>query len=273
MGLSLCPLTIIRADHREMVEAAAAGGFDHVGLRLIAPRPGDPVHPLIGDAAAIRDLRTLMRDQGIALADIESLWLSPATEPASIRPALETCAALGGRYLLVGGNDPEAARLAENFAAVAALAADHGLRVGLEPHSYLVVRTLQDALALLERAGAPNAGILVDALHLHRAGDSAAGLARIDPARIAYVQICDAPATAPDTPEGLMAEARGGRRLPGEGGLPLAALLAALPPDRLIGVEAPIPAFATLPLADCARRAGAAAQAFLAAHRNRGGMP
>src|SRR3954462_11776836 len=44
--LSLCPLTIIRASPREMVQAAAVGGFNAVGLRLIAPRPGDPVHPL-----------------------------------------------------------------------------------------------------------------------------------------------------------------------------------------------------------------------------------
>ncbi|MBV8165565.1 MAG: TIM barrel protein [Alphaproteobacteria bacterium] len=264
MALSLCPLTIIRANHREMVAAAAAGGFDHVGLRLIAPRPGDPVHPLIGDAAAIRDLRSLMQDNGIALADIESLWLSPATDPAAIRPALETCAALGGRYVLVGGNDPDAARLTANFAAVAALAAEHGLRVGLEPHSYLAVRTLQDALALIARSGVNNAGILVDALHLHRAGNTPAELAAIDPARIAYVQICDAEATPPDTPEGLMAEARGGRLLPGEGGLPLAALMAALPRDRVIGVEAPTREFASLPLDECARRAGAAARAFLA---------
>src|SRR5258706_11227327 len=97
MALSLCPLTIIRANHRELVAAAAAGGFDHVGLRLIAPRPGDPVHPLIGDQAAIRDLRALMQDHGIALADIESLWLSPATDPAARRPAPATRAAPGGR--------------------------------------------------------------------------------------------------------------------------------------------------------------------------------
>jgi sugar phosphate isomerase/epimerase len=267
MALSLCPLTIIRASHRELVEAAAAGGFDHVGLRLIAPRPGDPVHPLIGDAAAIRELRARMQDHGIALADIESLWLSPVTDPGSIRPALETCAALGGRHLLVGGNDPDASRLTATFSAVAALCAEHGMQVGLEPHSYLAVRTLQDGLALIERSGAANAGLLIDALHLHRAGDTAAGLARIDPARIAYVQICDAAAEAPDTPDGLMAEARGGRLLPGAGALPLAALLDALPQDRVIGVEAPTRAFASLPLAECARRAGAAARTFLATYQ------
>src|SRR5258706_13283299 len=102
MALSLCPLTIIRANHRDMVAAAAAGGFDHVGLRLIAPRPGDPVHPLIGDQAAIRDLRALIQDHRIAPADIESPWLAPAPRPAAIPPALQTRAALGGGHPLVG---------------------------------------------------------------------------------------------------------------------------------------------------------------------------
>src|SRR5580765_6352691 len=102
MRLSLCPLTIIRATHRELVAAAAAGGFDAVGLRLIAPRPGDPVHPIEG-ANGLGDLRRLMSDYGIALFDIESLWLSAATQPEAIRPALEICAALGGKNLLMAG--------------------------------------------------------------------------------------------------------------------------------------------------------------------------
>ena len=61
---SLCPLTIIRATHREVVAAATAGGFDAVGLRLIAPRSGDPVHPIEGGARGIADLRQLMSGTG-----------------------------------------------------------------------------------------------------------------------------------------------------------------------------------------------------------------
>src|SRR3954468_11706513 len=118
--LSLCPLTIIRATPGEMVQAAAAGGFDAMGLRLIAPRPGDPVHPL----GPLAELRRLMADNGISLFDIESCWLSPTTDPAAIRPALEACAVLGGRYLLAAGNDPEWGRMVANFARVAEFAAE-----------------------------------------------------------------------------------------------------------------------------------------------------
>jgi len=260
--LSLCPLTIIRATHREMVEAAAAGGFASVGLRLIAPRPGDPVHPLVGDSRAIRDLRQIMDDHGVGLFDIESLWLSPATDPAAARPALEACAELGGRYVLAAGNDPDWPRMVANFAAVCALAAEYGLRVGIEPTSYCVIRALAQADALLRDAHVDNAGILVDALHFARGGGRTADLAAIAPDRFAYAQICDAQASAPADESELMAEARSGRLLPGEGHLPLDAILDALPPGLPIGVEAPTAAFHSLPLNECARLAGSATRAF-----------
>lgn len=258
--LSLGPLTIIRAPHRALVQAAAAGGFDATGLRLIAPRPGDPVHPLVGDPSAIRELGRQMTDAGIALLDIESCWLSPTTDPAAITPALDAAAALGGKYLLCAGNDPDWNRMADNFAAIAALAAARGLKVGIEPTSYLVVHTLAHGQELLRRSGAPNAGVIIDALHMARAGETPQTVAALDPRLIAYAQICDARA---QKPEDLMAEARGDRLLPGAGALPLRALLAALPADLPLGVEAPVRAFAELEPDEVARHTGQATRAFL----------
>lgn len=266
--LSLCPLTIIRATPRELVEAAAAGGFDAVGFRLIAPRPGDPVHPLEG-AHGLGDLRRLMADNGIALFDIESLWLSAATQPEAIRPALEICAALGGKNLLVAGNDPEPERMAANFAAVSALAAEYGIRPCIEPTSWCVVHRLDRAKDLIRRAGAANAGVIVDTLHMDRAGETPASLAAFDRALIAYAQICDAGPQRPASLSDLMAEARGNRLLPGEGALPLNALLDALPQGLTVGVEAPTHELAALSLVEAAKRAGDATRAFFAARAAR----
>jgi sugar phosphate isomerase/epimerase len=262
--LSLCPLTIIRATHREMVEAAAAGGFDAVGLRLIAPRPGDPVHPIEG-TNGLNDLRKLMSDNGVALFDIESLWLSPATQPDTLRPALEICAALGGKNLLVAGNDPELSRMAANFSAVAGLAAELGLKVCIEPTSWCVISRLDQAEDLIRRTGAANTGIIIDTLHMDRAGETPASLAALDPDLVAYVQICDAGAERPASPPDLMAEARGNRLLPGEGVLPLDAMLDALPEGLSIGLEAPTRELAGLTFKAAAKRAGDATRAFLSA--------
>jgi sugar phosphate isomerase/epimerase len=265
--LSLCPLTIIRATHREVVEAAAAGGFDAVGLRLIAPRPGDPVHPIEG-TNGLNDLRRLMADNGIALFDIESLWLSAATQPDTLRPVLEICAALGGKNLLVAGNDPEPGRMTANFSAVAELAAAFGLKACIEPTSWCVVNRLDQARDLIRRAGAANTGIIIDTLHMDRAGETPATLAALDPALVAYVQICDAAAERPIGSADLMAEARGNRLLPGEGTLRLNAMLDALPQSLSIGVEAPTRELAGLTFAAAAERAGDATRAFLAARAN-----
>src|ERR1700730_13773375 len=79
-------------------------------------------------------------------------------------------------------------------------------------------------------------------------------VAAVDPALLTYLQLCDAPRQQPHglgvpvaMPRGRRAaagddrvlEARTMPLLPGEGELPLAALLAALPGDMLVSVEAP----------------------------------
>ena len=61
-----------------------------------------------------------------------------------------------------------------------------------------------------------------------------------------------------------MAEARGNRLLPGEGALPLNAVLDALPQGLTVGVEAPTRELAALPFAEAARRAGEATRLFFA---------
>ena len=99
------------------------------------------------------------------------------------------------------------------------------------------VKTLADALALIERSGTANAAVTVDALHLARSGGSPAQVAALNAAQISYVQLCDGPASVP--PQGYAWEAATERMLPGEGELPLRALVEAVPPGVLLAVEAP----------------------------------
>src|SRR5207253_7712709 len=85
--------------------------------------------------------------------------------------------------------------------------------------------------------------------------------------------ICDASADMPgptDTPA-LIREARTGRLLPGEGVLPLAELVAALPAGAPLAIEAPCGATADLPAPDRAKRAFPALSALTEArHEIRG---
>ncbi|MBV8066442.1 MAG: hypothetical protein JO113_00590, partial [Candidatus Eremiobacteraeota bacterium] len=75
-----------------------------------------------------------------------------------------------------------------------------------------------DAVALVAGAGAANAGITVDILHLTRTGDTPDALRAIDPKLIGYAQICDGPLTRPK--EEWDDEGFQQRQIPGDGGFP-----------------------------------------------------
>jgi sugar phosphate isomerase/epimerase len=149
-------------------------------------------------------------------------------------PVLETAAALGARYVNAICAGPDLDRLADAFAALTEAALPYGVRPVVEFMSYLPVRTLAAAVRIAARSRGGQ--ILVDALHAQRCGVTPEDLAAVDPALIAYLQLCDAPRRPPPD---LIGEARSARLLPGAGELPLRELIAALPPRIPIAVEAP----------------------------------
>jgi len=170
---------------------------------------------------------------------------------------LEVSARLGAKYVLVMSAEPAEARTIERFGELCDRAAPYGLHVGLEFAVYTGVRTLAHAAEVVTRSKRPNAFVILDALHWSRSGGLPAHVAQVAPALLRYAQICDAGPDMPaptDTPA-LIREARTGRLLPGEGVLPLKALVAALPDGVPLSVEAPCRATASLPALERARRA------------------
>jgi sugar phosphate isomerase/epimerase len=269
--LCLANLTIPQAGPLELVDAAAAGGFDSVNMWLTPPPAlahlgeirRDASSP-VGNAPATRAIRERLDDRGVRLFSGSAGWIGAGFEIAEIAPVLETLAALGGRAVNVVGWDDERERLVQNLVAVCEAAAPFGLRVQFEFMPYSAVKTIDDARALLCDAAPPNAVILVDALHLARSGGAPADVRRLDPARIGSFQLCDAPFTAPGASE-LRHESVTGRLYPGEGALPLAELLSALPEDVVIEAEMPVARDAQLAPAERARRCAQATRAFLRA--------
>ena len=72
--------------------------------------------------------------------------------------------------------------------------------------------------------------MLVDTLHLARSGGRPDDLRRVPSRLLPYLQIADAPAEPPGRERDVLRdEALHGRLLPGDGALPLAATLAAVP--------------------------------------------
>ncbi|RZF27931.1 sugar phosphate isomerase/epimerase [Paraburkholderia sp. UYCP14C] len=239
--LAVAHLTALDIAPLPWVRLAARAGFNGVGLRMHPATPGGVAYPVMAGSAAHRDLRDAMAGEGIAVRDVEFIPIVPTLDAASFVPLFEAAAALGARCVSVSGDDPDAARLAANLAALAELAEPFGLRIDLEFMRWRHVGTLAQARAALERAAHPNLALLVDALHLSRAGGTPDDVAALPPESIGFVQLCDALATLPANDDEAILEARTARLAPGDGALPLEALLRAVAPDVVLSVEMPMP--------------------------------
>ena len=84
--------------------------------------------------------------------------------------------------------------------------------------------------------------LLIDTMHVTRFGASAEDLRSTPAERIGYIQLSDT--TMQRRMEHYAEEAMYERMTPGEGELPLLDMLAALPQDRVVGLEIPMRASA-----------------------------
>ncbi|WP_182086315.1 TIM barrel protein [Aureimonas sp. ME7] len=237
LGLSF--LTCLGVGPEDAVRAASAAGYDYVGLRMLPAAPGGLAYPLMGDATRIRDLRSLMADEGVEAFDMEIVRISSTFDVEPLRPFLDCSASLGARTVLVAGDDGDEARLTASYVALCRAAAEFGLTADLEFMPQSELRDLAAAMRVLRAADQPNQGVIVDSLHVSRARVSIEEIADVPPSWLHYAQICDGPATIPLTRDELNFAARHERLLPGEGAIDLSGIFAALPADLMVGVELP----------------------------------
>jgi sugar phosphate isomerase/epimerase len=254
--IGLAALTVLELPHHEQVSVAAQAGYSHVGLRLVPVAGQTYNHPF--DVAEVE--RRLV-DTGVRVLDVEVFRLTPQTNVEEFEPAMATAQRLGATELIVHGADPDAARLIETFGRLCDLAARHGLSANLEPMPWVDVSNLAKAMRILDGAARANGGLLVDAIHFFRAGDSPQALAKVPRRFLRYMQLCDARPERPSDMQEIVRQARSDRLFPGEGGLDLHGLLAALPAGIPISLEIPL-AKKMEPL-ERARQALAATRAIL----------
>jgi sugar phosphate isomerase/epimerase len=254
--ISLAALTVLELTPQEMVSCAAAAGYSHVGLRLVAATPTEPQYELVGDTPLVREVERRLADTGLRVLDVEILRLTPETRVAEFEPVLATAARLGARELLVAGNDPDEARLVDRFGALCDLAARYRLGANLEFMPWTDAKDLRQAARIVAAVGRANGGVLIDPFHFSRSRSRLGDVAAVPPAQLRFLQFCDVPAALPPTMDAIVAEARTERRLPGDGELDLVALLRAVPADLPISVEVPMRTLAaTVGAGERARRA------------------
>ncbi len=167
-ALARLSLNLITVDHwslPEAVERCAAAG-----IATVAPWR----HQLDEDSAR------RIEEAGLAVSSLcrGGFFTAPGADDDN-RRAVEQAAELGAPVLVLVCGPPEAADLRAARATIAAgierllpFAADHGVRLGIEPlHPMMVgersaIVTLGEALALARTFDDPHAGVVVDAYHV-----------------------------------------------------------------------------------------------------------
>ena len=163
--LSLNLMTVDHWSLREAVERCAAAG-----ITTVAPWR----HQLKRDSARI------IREANLKVSSLcrGGFFTAPGAD-ADNRRAVEEAAELGAPVLVLVCGPPAGKDLAEARATIAAgierllpFAADHGVRLGIEPlHPMMIgersaIVTLAEALALARDFGDEHAGVVVDVYHV-----------------------------------------------------------------------------------------------------------
>jgi sugar phosphate isomerase/epimerase len=202
-----------RTSYEDRVRAAAAAGFEGIGLR--AENYWDATEAGLSSAQMGR----IADDAGTPVREVEYLtgWGTTIDRDAAQQRKEETVFEMahifGVEHLNAGLLEklPHEV-IVEAFADLCDRAGE--LTVALEFMPYSGVPTLSAAWRVVEDSGRSNGGLIVDVWHWARAGMSAADLVGVPADRIVSVQLCDVRAQ-PMSP--LRAESLGHRLPPGHG--------------------------------------------------------
>jgi sugar phosphate isomerase/epimerase len=205
-------MTCDEASFAAITQAAAEAGFTTVS-----------VFPFWAQAIGMDRTAALLGDAGLRARAVEgsTQWVEGAT--AALRQEVDGLLEAADRFGadVVGACTldptlPSEPRAIEGFAALCEQVGAHGMRVALEFLPWTGIPDLAAGWRIVDAAGHPAGGILLDTWHWQRQpGGPAPDLLRAIPGdRITYVQVSD---TAPDPVTDLWTETMSDRRLPGEG--------------------------------------------------------
>jgi sugar phosphate isomerase/epimerase len=168
-------------DFQDRVEAAARAGFKGIGIwhtdleHITLHRP-------------LKELKMILDDNGMKYVELEFLtdWFLDGARKAESdsrkRRLFEASEALQAKHVKIGDfyNTPyHMPRLIEAFATLCAEADNYGATIGFEMMASSMIDNLNDALSMVETAGAKNGGIILDIVHVVNLGITNADLSRI----------------------------------------------------------------------------------------------
>ncbi|MDR1934702.1 MAG: sugar phosphate isomerase/epimerase [Candidatus Accumulibacter sp.] len=264
---SLAHLTVMGCPTPELVYVGARAGYDYVSPRLIyMGLPGEPNYALADNPEMLRATKRALADTGIKVHDIELARVYDDLYPSKYLPAFEVAAELGAKAVLSSIWTPRREYAIEKFGQICDLAKPFGLFVGLEYVPIASVNNLAGAVDVLRAADRPNAGLMLDVHHFHRAYDKLEDLVGLPPKWFRFAHLCDAQGEIPTDRAEMTRILREERLYVGEGGVPIADILNRLP-KMVYSIELPHLARAReFGYAEHAFRCLESAKAYAAAH-------
>jgi len=232
MELGLNGATTLKADLATDIAVAGKAGLDFI--EIWAPK-------LLGylEQGGLPALRRDLARAGVAVAALNSVERITFNDPSGHGRMLEDfrrfcriAEAIRCETILVVPSPRPAGTGAEAVAQesvrvlreLSRIAKPHGVRLAFEFLGFrsCSVNTLARCAEIVERVGRPNVGLVLDTFHFFAGGSTPASIDRVDPHRIFMVHVND----VERGPRGSLHDAL--RLLPGEGVLPLEAILSRL---------------------------------------------
>ena len=231
-ALGLHQLSAMDLTPFELVDAAAACGYDRVSLFTNAPhvpiagQEGKFVFPTVLPHMQ-REMRARLDDRGLDMVNAEFFLMRPDVDPGSYRPGLALGRELGARHAISHVFEPEASRAVDILGRFCDIAASEDMIVAIEFCQMTPgCKSLAQAKWFVDQMGRPNIGFGICPMHLVRSGGTAADIAALDPEYLLYGQINDGRGL--HVAEAYFDEVHN-RELPGNGDFPLHDILSALP--------------------------------------------
>jgi sugar phosphate isomerase/epimerase len=205
---------ISRFDFRDRVESAARAGFVGIGIWHT-----DLEHILA--SRSLSEMKAILDDNGMKHLELEFLtdWFLDGARKAESdsrkRRLLEASQALNAKHVKVGdfySSDCPLSQVTDAFAALCADAAEYGATIGFEFMASAMTGKLEDSVAMVEAAGTPNGGLILDTAHIVTLGIPYEEIAAIPLPYLVNMELNDG--ALPDSP--LYDPARA-RRFCGEG--------------------------------------------------------